>query len=178
MSQKRRANAQKTIAQKTIVQEKIVQKTFRVGITLKGIDGALETFGGLWLWFIHPTTFNAIVSVLSKHEFKHSPQLLTAFHTLYASEALWYAHRRFASIYLLSHGLTKVILVIALWMNSMWAYPLTIFVFGGFSVYQMYRFSFTHSIPMLLLTIFDLAIIYLTWLQWRDEKANRAKSAR
>lgn len=153
----------------------IVQKTFRVGITLKGIDGALETLGGLWLWFIHPTAFNAIVSALSKHEFKHTPQLLTAFHTLYASEALWYAHRRFASIYLLSHGLTKVILVIALWINSLWAYPLTIFVFGGFSVYQLYRFSFTHSIPMLILTIFDLAVIYLTWLQWRDEKERRAK---
>ena len=59
----------------------IVQKTFWIGITLKGIDGALETLGCLWLWFIHPTTFNAIVSVLSKHEFKQSPQLLTAFHT-------------------------------------------------------------------------------------------------
>jgi uncharacterized membrane protein len=155
----------------------IVQKTFWVSITLKGIDGALETIGGLWLWFIHPTAFNAIVSVLSKHEFRRSPQMLTAFHTLYASEALWYAHRRFASIYLLSHGVTKVILVIALWMNSLWAYPLTIFVFGGFSAYQIYRFSFTHSIPMLLLTIFDLAVIYLTWLQWRAEKIHRAKTS-
>lgn len=152
----------------------IVKDTFWIGVTLKGIDGALETIGGVWLWFIHPSAFNAIVSVLSKHEFSHRPQLLTAFHTLYASEALWYAHRRFASIYLLSHGITKVILVIALWMNSLWAYPLTIVVFGGFSIYQIYRFTFTHSIAMLLLTIFDLSVIYLTWLQWRSEKTLRA----
>jgi uncharacterized membrane protein len=76
-------------------------------------------------------------------------------------------------MYLLSHGAVKVILVIALWMNALWAYPLTIFVFGGFGAYQMYRYSHTHSIAMLLLTIFDAALICLTWMEWREQKAEK-----
>jgi uncharacterized membrane protein len=84
-------------------------------------------------------------------------------------------NKLFVSLYLLSHGLTKVILVVALWMNALWAYPLTIVVFAAFSVYQMYRYSFTHSIVLLLLTIFDIAIIYLTWMEWREQETERAK---
>jgi uncharacterized membrane protein len=51
------------------------------------------------------------------------------------------SNRLFASIYLLCHGAAKVALVVALWMNALWPYPLTIVVFGAFSVYQTYRFS-------------------------------------
>ncbi|MGA7791502.1 MAG: DUF2127 domain-containing protein, partial [Candidatus Acidiferrales bacterium] len=54
---------------------------------------------------------------------------LRGIHLLRASEMLLSSNRLFASMYLLSHGATKVILVVALWMNALWGYPLTIFVF-------------------------------------------------
>jgi uncharacterized membrane protein len=85
------------------------------------------------------------------------------------------SHRLFASLYLLSHGVTKIALVAALWMNKLWAYPLTMLIFGGFSVYQMYRYSHTHSVAMLVLTIFDVLLIYLTWVEWREQEALRAR---
>lgn len=66
-------------------------------------------------------------------------------------------------------------LVIALWMSAMWAYPLTIFVFSIFGAYQIYWHSHTHSIAMLLLTIFDAGLIYLTWVEWREQEVLRAK---
>jgi uncharacterized membrane protein len=146
----------------------ILKSTFRIGITVKGIDGVLEVIGGVWLWLIHPSARNAIVRVLAQHELSRDPHDFIAVHLLRTSEMLLSSHRMFASIYLMSHGAIKVILVIALWMNALWAYPLTIFVFGGFSLYQMYQYAHTHSIAMLLLTIFDLLIIYLTWMEWRE----------
>ena len=98
---------------------------------------------------------------------------LRGIHLLRASEMLLSSNRLFASMYLLSHGATKVILVVALWMNALWGYPLTIFVFGAFGAYQMYRYSDTHSIAMLLHSIFDAALIYLTWMEWREQNAEK-----
>jgi uncharacterized membrane protein len=152
----------------------IREDTFRVGITLKGIDGVLEIIGGLLLWFIHPSAMSAIARVLSQHELSRDPQDFIAAHILRASETLLTSNRPFASLHLLSHGATKAVLVVSLWMNLLWAYPLTIFVLAAFSAYQMYQYSHTHSIAMLLLTIFDVVLIYLTWREWREQKALRA----
>jgi uncharacterized membrane protein len=151
----------------------ILKSAFRTGITLKAIDGVLEIFGGVWLWHIPPSAMNSVVRVLAEHNLSRDPHDFIAMHLLRTSEMLLSSNRLFASMYLLSHGAVKVVLAVALWMNAQWAYPLTIFVFGGFSVYQTYRYSHTHSITMLLLTIFDLAIIYLTWMEWRERKAEK-----
>jgi uncharacterized membrane protein len=149
----------------------ILRDTFRTGITLKGLDGVLETIGGVLFWFIPPSKMNAIVAILSQHELSHDPDDFIAVHLLRATEKLLSGNKMFATLYLLSHGLTKVVLVVALWMNALWAYPLTIFVLAAFSVYQMYRYSHTHAAAMLILTIFDVVLIYLTWMEWREQKA-------
>jgi uncharacterized membrane protein len=77
-------------------------------------------------------------------------------------------------MYLLTHGLVKAALCVLLWMNKLWAYPLAIAVFSAFSVYQVYRYSHTHSTFLLLLTAFDVAIVYLTWEEYAVEKVKRA----
>lgn len=151
----------------------ILKSAFRTGITLKAIDGVLEIIGGVWLWLILPSAMNPVTRVLVGHELSRDPHDFVAIHLLRTSEMLLRSNRLFASMYLLSHGVVKVVLVVALWMNAQWAYPLTICIFGGFGIYQMYRYSHTLSITMLLLTIFDVAIIYLTWMEWRQRKAEK-----
>jgi uncharacterized membrane protein len=83
-------------------------------------------------------------------------------------------NRLFPSLFLLSHGIAKVVLVIALWMKELWAYPATILVFSAFSAYQIYRCSHTHSIALFILTIFDVVVIGLTWQQWRQLNVSRS----
>ena len=147
----------------------ILNNAFKTGMTIKGIDGVLETIGSLLLWVVHPSALNTIVRALTQHELSRDPHDFIAVHLLRASETLMDSNRLFASLYLLAHGITKVGLVVALWKNALWAYPLTICVFAAFSAYQAYRFSHSHSIAMLLLTIFDVVLIYLTWLEWREQ---------
>jgi len=43
-------------------------------------------------------------------------------------------------------------------------------VFAAFSVYQTYRYTHTHSGLLLVLTILDLILIYLTWEEYRQQK--------
>ena len=151
----------------------ILKSTFRAGITLKAFDGVLEIVGGIWLWLILPSAMNSVIRVIVEHELSRDPHDFIAIHLLRTSEMLLSGNRLFASTYLLSHGAVKVVLVVALWMNAQWAYPLTIFVFGAFSTYQIYRYTHTHSIVLLLLTIFDVAIIYLTLMEWRERTAEK-----
>ena len=92
---------------------------------------------------------------------------------LHTTQMLANGGKTFASVYLITHGLSKVVLVIALWLNKLWAYPLTMVVFAIFCVYQMHRYTRTHSIWLVLLTIFDLFLIYLTWREYTQKKRAR-----
>jgi uncharacterized membrane protein len=145
---------------------------FRAGIAVKGFDGVLETLGGILLWFITPSSFAWLetfwLGVLAKshHDF-------IAVHMLHMSERLTSSDPVFASIYLLSHGLVKVVLAIALWMNELWAYPLAIAVFSAFCVYQVYRYTYTHGEALIWLTVFDLGVVILTWREYRLQAAAR-----
>lgn len=77
--------------------------------------------------------------------------------------------RHFAAVYLLSHGLVKLVLVVELLRNRLWAYPLMVVMLGIFVGYQSYRFFLTHSIAMVILTVFDLAVIALTAMEYREQ---------
>lgn len=150
--------------------QKLLSETFHTGITLKGIDGLLEIIGGVLVWFVKPGELNEIARFIFQHELSRDPHDWIAVHVLHATEKLANADPAFASFFLLSHGVTKVALVTCLWMNKLWAYPLTIAVFAAFSGYQMYRYTHTHSVWLLVLTIFDLVLIYLTWAEYKVQE--------
>ena len=151
----------------------LLRATFRAGITMKGVDGLLEAVGGVLLWFLKPSEMSATLQALCQHELSRDPHDFIAAHFLHVSERLAHSDPLFASMYLILHGTVKVAIAVALWLNDLWAYPLAIGVFSAFSVYQIYRYTHTHSILLLLLTVFDVAIVWLTWAEYRVEKAAR-----
>jgi uncharacterized membrane protein len=71
----------------------------------------------------------------------------------------------------------KLVLVICLLLNKIWAYPLTIAVFTAFMVYQVHRFTHTHSWALIWLTAFDAVIVYLTWQEYQEQRAARTKKS-
>ena len=144
--------------------------TFRLGITLKGIDGLLETAAGVVLLVDPSILSNISLTIWTFGHFHHH-------RTGRIGEQLAMTDPRFASLYLLSHGLVKVVLAVCLWMNRLWAYPAAILVFGLFGVYQIYRLERVYSIGLLLLTISDAIIIWLTALEYRDQKRQRLLQA-
>jgi uncharacterized membrane protein len=150
--------------------QKLQRGTFRIGITLKGIDGFLESVAGLVL-MVNPTALRNLSLTLWTYGHFHHPQ---HFGGRRFAEQLAATDPVFASLYLLSHGSVKVVLAVALWMNRLWAYPVAIFVFGSFVIYQVFRLQRAYSIALLLLTISDIAIIWLTVLEYRDQRQLRA----
>jgi uncharacterized membrane protein len=40
-------------------------------------------------------------------------------------------------------------------------------VFALFIIYQLYRFSFAHSVWLLVITILDIVVIWITWREYK-----------
>ena len=162
----------------------LLDKIFHGGIAIKGFDGLLECIGGILIWFIKPSAMNEFLRVAALHDLPGKYDEVIIAHLFHWTQSLEHGGRVFASAYLITHGLSKALLVVLLWMNKLWAYPLTMVVFAIFCVYQMHRYTHTHSILLVLLTIFDLILIYLTWREYlqkkreRDQGTSTAKEAR
>jgi uncharacterized membrane protein len=152
----------------------LLHESFRAGITLKGIDGILEAIGGIVLWSIKPSDLNRIALKFLEIDLPFDRHEFITTHLYRATEHLAYGGKHFASLYLLAHGLIKAVLVTALWFDALWAYPLTMVVFGLFCIFQVHRFLHTHSVVLLLLTLFDLLIVWLTWREYQDQKHQKA----
>ena len=149
----------------------LLDQTFEVGIILKGLDGVLEVIGGLLLLVVSPATIDRIVTSLTQHELSEDPHDLLGTHLLKTAHGLTGAALLFGAVYLLAHGLAKVILVAALLKNQLWAYPWTIAFLGVFIVYQLYRLLLRPSLGLTALTIFDTAIALLTYREYRKQLA-------
>lgn len=127
----------------------------------------LEAVGGGILWFVPPERIHFVVQVLTQHELSQDPKDLLAGYLLNSTQHLTIAATRFAAVYLLWHGIAKVGLVAALLLRRRWAYPAAIAAFSAFLVYQLYRYSHTHAGELLVLSVVDLGVILLTWLEYR-----------
>lgn len=145
----------------------ILDYFFDFGVILKGIDGILEIVGGFILLFIKPQTINSIVMALTQRELAEDPKDLLSNLIFQTAHDLSLSAKLFGAIYLLSHGIVKVILVISLLRNKLWAYPATIIFLVIFIFYQIYRFSHTHSLWLALFTLFDMMVVWLVWKEYK-----------
>jgi uncharacterized membrane protein len=147
-----------------------LDRVFEVGIILKGLDGLLEIAGGILLLVIRPGYLNHLATLLTQHELAEDPRDFVATHILHSTQSLGAGSLVFAALYLLSHGIVKIVLVWEILHSRFWAYSGLIYLTVGFMIYQIYRFSYSHSLGLVLLTVFDAAIVYLTVVEYRKRR--------
>src|SRR6516165_6867184 len=148
--------------------------TFKIGLILKGLDGILEVVGGLLLLFLSPAAIEHIVRMLTAHELSQDPHDLIARHLLHTASHLTTSTTLFGAIYLLSHGVAKIVLVVLVLLDKLWAYPWLIVLLLAFIVYQIYRITAVHfSVGLAALTVFDAVLVWLTWREYQAKRAAR-----
>lgn len=155
----------------------LLDRSFHVSITLKGLDGLLEILGACLFLGAGPSRLNAIVVAITEHTLSRDPGDFIATHLRHASQSMTGHAQSFIFFYLISHGLAKVILVVALWLNRMWAYPAMIIMLIAFIGYQLYRMTFAPSWWLVGLTVFDAIIIVLTWAEYKKQRSLKIKNA-
>jgi len=143
---------------------------FHAGVILKGLDGVLELAGGIALWLVSPGLIVRWVGILTQDEVARNRHDLVAHYLRVATSRFLVSGRHFLAFYLLAHGIVKIFVVVALLKNKVWAFPIAMFVFGGFVVYQLYRFAIGGSSGLIVLSGFDLLVIWLIWMEYRARK--------
>jgi uncharacterized membrane protein len=144
-------------------------KVFEIGILLKGVDGLIELIGGLLLVVANPERINRFVSQITHNELIHDPHDFFATHIVHWSQQLTKGAVLFAGIYLLAHGVAKLVLVVEILRNHLWAYVGLIVLTGIFIIYQTYDIVVAGSLSLVLLNIFDIIIIYLTIREYKKQ---------
>jgi uncharacterized membrane protein len=154
-----------------------LDKTFRIGLVLKGLDGVLEVIGGVLLLFLSPAAIQHLVRALTAHELSEDPHDLIARYLLHTTAHLHHGTTLFGAIYLLSHGIAKIVLVALVLKDKLWAYPWLIGLLLAFIAYQLYQITAIHfSVGLTLLTIFDALLVWLTWREYRAKRAEQRRT--
>lgn len=154
--------------------DKLLDRTFFVSLIVKVLDGVVELIGGVLLLVVTPDQIRAAVAAITRGEFAEDPHdLLANLLVRYAGE-LNVSATLFGAVYFLAHGLVKVLLAGAVLRDKIWAYPWLIAFLVAFIGWQGYELVVHFTVGLLLLTLFDAFIVYLTAREYARHKALRA----
>jgi len=156
-----------TAAKNSNAREALISRAFHIGLYFKGFDGLLELVGGILLLVIPASKLDAIVRTLTMHELSEDPNDFIATHIRDFAATLTGSATFFAALYLLVHGIVKVVLVFAVLRGLIGAYPWMIGFLAAFAAYQTYELFIHFTIGLVLLTVFDLVILWLTVHEYR-----------
>lgn len=149
------------------MKERRIHEIFEISILLKGAHALIECVGGILLVLVSTKAITDFVGWATQYELLEDPRDLIATRLLEWAQGFSIETQHFYAFYLLSHGAVKLLLVIGLLREKLWAYPASLIVLGLFIAYQIYRYSFTHSPALIVLSIFDIFVLILVWHEYR-----------
>lgn len=163
---------------KNIFGEQNVHVVFELSLLLKAILALMEIFAGVLTYFVTPQFLLNMLHRIKQVDLMESRGDVIANYLLHTAQHLSISSLHFAALYLLVHGAIKLWIIIGLWRKKQGYYPIAIVIFSLFIVYQLYRYTFTHSPLLILITILDVLVIVLTLLEYRRlKRANQQKYA-
>jgi uncharacterized membrane protein len=149
---------------------------YKIGVTIKGFDGAVELLAGIAL-LISPTIVHDMLTAVVGKANEHAG-VTAHFVSEYVARLdadLARSGLTFLIVFLIGHGVIKLILVYCLLRRILWAYPYALGALVLFLVYQLYVVAQDPgSVGLWLLTLLDVAIIWLVWGEWKDLKEEAA----
>ena len=152
-------------------------KLFNATLAVKGTFATTEAMVGFSLWLganfaaAPKLPVEGSIEWLNLHEITQDPQDPMVQWTAQQAENLSVAPDNFYAVYLIVHGLLKLVMVILLARRVTWAYPAAMVVLAIFVVFQLHGWTQGHSPFLLMLSGFDLFMIYLVWREYRMLKS-------
>ena len=153
-----------------------LHRFFEIALLLKAIFAAGEIVAAIGVYLVPLDRVADFVGAITEAELRAHPHDFVAAHVADWAANLSVGTQHFVAFYLLSHGALKLWVVIGLMRERLWYYPVALVLFTLFVVYQIHRYTLTHSVSLLLITAIDLVVIWLTWHEYGYLRALRGRS--
>jgi uncharacterized membrane protein len=162
------------MSQKNSGTEKEIHEVFDITLLLKGLNALAELIGGFLLYVVSTENITRIVNFFIRGELIEDPHDIVANYLLNLALTFGGNSKAFAALYLASHGIVNGLVVLGLWKEKIWAYPISFAVIGAFIAYQVYLLTFGYSLWLVILTVLDIIVILLAWHEYRILKKRRS----
>lgn len=151
--------------------EAFLRRVFRYSLILKAAHSVLELAGGAALYATSNDAIRRTAHALTRHELLEHPDDVVAGFLVRAAESFSVEQKAAATIYLFSHGLIEIFLVVMILRDRIWAYPLYMAALGLLIAYQSYQLSLEFSLWLAALTLVDAVVVWLTWHEFRVRRS-------
>jgi len=159
-----------------IIEKKSIDKLFLTSMVIKAGAAVFEIGTGIATLFLTTNEVLRVTQMLVQGKLDADPDDFLANYVLdLAARFVPGQSNWFLFSYLVGHGVINMLLVIALLRKKMWAYPVSLVIFGSFLVYEGWKVLSTHSLFMSAFTVFDLAVIWLISREYRYALKRRGK---
>ncbi len=162
------------MSQKNSGTEKEIHEVFDITLLLKGLNALAELIGGFLLYVVSTENITRIVHFFVRGELIEDPHDIVANYLLNLALTFGGNSKPFAALYLASHGVVTGLVVLGLWKEKIWAYPISFAVIGAFIAYQVYLLTFGYSLWLVILTVLDIIVILLAWHEYKILKRKRS----
>lgn len=143
---------------------------YLAALAVKAFDGLLELIGSMVILIIDPSKWSGYLGFIFRKELIEDPNDLVANFLINNVGQLGASIQVSGFLYLLSHGLIKIFLVVSLLKKKHWAYPVSEIVLSLFVIYQTYLFAHSGSIIILFLNAVDILLMVLIWIEYKKIK--------
>lgn len=162
-----------------LLTEKNYHRFFEFGVIVKLAISIGETLLGILLYFVSTETINNIIYYFLGSELREVPRDriwafllrgLEGFSGPASQGFIGAGAQSFWAFIFLTHGLAKLFLAVGLLKNKLWAYPASAVVFTLFVIYQTFTLARGYDLFLLILTLFDVALIGLILHEYRHKR--------
>jgi uncharacterized membrane protein len=144
-----------------------VHRLFQISLLLKAAHSLFEIAGGILLAVLSQEAIPRIANFLTQEELLEDPRDVIANYILRSARSLSLDQKSTAAVFLLSHGIVKLFLIVAVLRNKPWAYPAFMIALGLLISYQSYSLMHVFSLGLTALTILDVIVLALASHEYR-----------
>jgi uncharacterized membrane protein len=158
--------------------ERNIHRLFEVGVILKGVHALLELITGGVTLAIGPVAVSDFFFALAQREWIGGARTSLVNFLVRLAEQSLRGGERFVGIYLLAVGVINMGLAISLLASARWSYPAALAAIAILMAYQLHRYTYTHAVALLVLTLYDSVVLWLVWNEYRVVRSKRSTERR
>jgi uncharacterized membrane protein len=148
----------------------IINIGFYCGLIIKAIYSIMEFISGILLFILNHDSLNYLIKLIALPELIEDPKDIIMNYFITLGQNFSINAQYSVAFYLLLHGTTKLAVIWLLLKKKLWAYPLAVAVFGLFISYEIYKYTHSPSVLLLLVIFIDAAMIVMIVLEYRQLK--------